>query len=97
MTSPFAAIETSINQRAIGMLANADADFGGGLVVSGIFDSEPIINYEVQSNSPQFQCLASTVTSILKGAAVTINAVAYTVKAKEPDGAGFMRLELTKA
>lgn len=97
MANPFAAIEASINQRALGMLANADADFGGGLVVSGIFDAAPIVSFDVQSNSPQFQCLESLVSSVVRGAAVAINGTNFTIQNKTPDKTGWVTFDLLKA
>lgn len=95
MPSPFAAIEASVNQRAIGMLANAEANFGGGLVVSGVFDAQPMVVFDaVQGTNPQFRCLSSLVTSVDQGEAVTINATAYTVASIDRDGAGMALIEL---
>jgi hypothetical protein len=97
MASPFAAIEERVNQSLVNKLSNADADFGGGLVVSGIFDKAPELNFDVQSSSPQFECLESSVSSISIRAAVIINDVNYTVKSIEPDGVGMVLIQLLEA
>lgn len=98
MANPFAAIEASVNQRAIGMLANADADFGGGLVVQGIFDAQPVVVFDaVQSTNPQFRCLVSLVSSVDQGEPVTINGISYTVASIDREGSGMAMIELATA
>lgn len=98
MPSPFAAIETRINQGVIGLLANAEADFGSGLVVSGVFDEFPATAFEVVNNpKPQFRCIESAVAAVNKSAAVTIRGIAYTVWSKERDGVGMVLIDLNKA
>lgn len=94
MSSPFATIEAKVNQSLVNKLSNAHADFGGGLVVPGIFDAEPELNFDVQSSSPVFECLESSVTSVSTRAVVAINGVNYTVKNKQPDGVGMVLIEL---
>jgi hypothetical protein len=93
----FSATEQKINAACMRRLANAQADFGGGLLVDGIFDSLPVDEYGTQSNIPQFQCLSSDISAVSRGAGVVINSVSYTVKIIEPDGTGMALVELTKA
>ncbi|MDP3322646.1 MAG: hypothetical protein Q8S71_03765 [Hydrogenophaga sp.] len=93
----FSAIEQKINAACIKRLSNAQADFGEGLLVDGIFEADPLINFDVQSTIPQFQCLEGSVALVSRGRSVVINSINYTVKTIEPDGAGFTRLELLKA
>jgi hypothetical protein len=95
MPAPFAAIENLVNQRAVGMLANAEADFGGGLIVSGVFDASPVQLFDVvDAVRPQFRCLASLVATVTEGDSVTINAVSYKVANVDPDGTGMTTLVL---
>ena len=97
MSTPFAAIESLVNQRALGMLANAMADFGGA-AVQGVFDARPALAFDqVQVSNPQFRCLSALVPSVGEGDAVTINAVAYTVASIEHDATGMARIELERA
>ena len=90
----FAAIEQKINSAVIKRLSNAQANFGGGLLVDGIFDAFPVDTYEVQSNNPVFQCNESEVSTVLRGASVVINSITYTVENKISNKAGWMLLEL---
>lgn len=93
----FAEIEARINLATIAKLANADADFGAGLVVAGIFNALPIVSYDVQSTNPRFECLAAAIPLVATGTPVTIRTVAYTVQNLEPNGAGMVALDLTRA
>lgn len=96
MPSPFAAIEQRINQGVIALIANAEADFGGGLLVSGVFDEFPAVAFEVVNNpKPQFRCLSSAVITVNKNAPVTILGVNYTVWNKD-DSTGMAFIDLNK-
>lgn len=98
MPSPFAAIEQQINQGALALIANAEADFGSGRIVSGVFDEFPATVFEVVNNpKPQFRCLAADLLTVNRNDAVTIRGVPYTVWAKEYDGTGMVTVDLNKA
>jgi hypothetical protein len=98
MPNPFAAIEARVNQHAVGILANAEADFGGGLIVSGVFDEFPAMAFDLVNNpKPQFRCLQSAISSVLKNAAVTIRGISYTCYAIDRDGTGLVTIDLNKA
>jgi hypothetical protein len=95
MVAPFAALEARVNAAVFAKLANATADFGGGVVVAGVFDSAYADAFGLVGGAvPVFQCAAAAVSAVAVGAAVTINAVSYTVAEIEPDGAGMTRLRL---
>jgi len=97
MPNPFSAIEAIVNQGTLALIANAEADFGSGLVVSGIFDEFPAVAFDVVSNpKPQFRCLQSAVSTVVKNSAVAINSVSYTVYSKSPDGTGMTVIDLNK-
>jgi hypothetical protein len=49
MPTPFAALEARLNTAVFAHLANASADFGGGVVVDGIFDTDPADAFGVVS------------------------------------------------
>lgn len=77
------------------------ADFGvdaiiGGVPVRGIFDEKytEIFDGLVAGGSPRFLCESSLIPGLAIGAAITVNAVAYTVAAIDPDGAGMSALHL---
>ncbi len=97
MATPFAAMEERVNSGALAMLANADADFGGGLVVSGIFTEHPEMINLVQSSNPIFQCQAASIAGIGYGDAVTIKATAYIVLKVDIDETGWAIAELQEA
>ena len=98
MTSPFAAIETSINAACIGALANVSATIGAA-TVAGVFRQAytDTAGGLAAGSSPIFDCLASAVPTIARGNTVVINSVNYTVVGIEPDGAGWVSLILQKA
>ena len=99
MPTPFAAIEATVNARAIGALANATMTWATSSSADGVFrmPSAGLLGDLVQGNDPSFTGLTSAIGSIAYGTAVTVNATAYTVARNEPDGAGITLLTLQKA
>ena len=98
MTTPFADLETRLNAAVVARLANATADFGGGVTVDGLYlrptaDAFGLIG----GGKPSFQALGSALSGISHGAAVSINSVSYTVAAINLDGTGMTTLELETA
>ena len=93
----FSNIEQRINLAAIAKLSNADADFGGGVLVSGIFNSVPVLSYDVQSNNPRFECLEASISTVSVGVPVTIRTVSYSIQNIEFNGAGMAVLDLARA
>ena len=94
MATPFAAIESSINAACIGALANVAATLASGAVVSGILSKPSGAQMGIMSTSPELVAQTADLTSVANGQTITINAVAYTVRAIEPDGTGITRLTL---
>jgi len=46
---------------------------------------------------PVFRCATAEVSSVVEDTAITINGVAYTARAVEPDGSGITLIRLEKA
>jgi hypothetical protein len=95
MATPFAAIEARINAAVVSHLANATADFGGGVVVDGIFrasysDAFGMVNSEMSS----FEAETDDLTGVEVGDTVTVGGKARTVSSIQPDGTGITLLAL---
>ncbi len=78
------------------------ADYGvnatiGAATVRGIFDDAYQDALGMGGTAPALICAASDVASATTGTALTINAVAYTVVSKQPDGTGMTRLVLQES
>lgn len=95
MATPFAALEARINAAVDQHLANATADFGGGVTVDGLFSMAFIEQQGVEGLRPVFSVSASALPAVSHSTAVTINAVAYRVVGIQPD-AGRTTLLLEK-
>lgn len=100
MAAPFAALEARVNQSVFSRLANAQADFGGGLVPV-IFDNAyahggvgPI---GMAGTQPMATLKTADVPANPIGQTVTINAIAYAIAEHQPDGAGVSTLFLERA
>ena len=68
-----------------------------GSTVRGVFDAEYGEAFGVGSASPALTCASADVSTVAQGAAVTVGATAYTVRAVEPDGQGVTVLRLHKS
>lgn len=98
MTAPFAAIEARINAAAFAHVANATADFGAGHTASGIYSNGYAEAFGmVTGSSPSISLPAGDVATVSIGASLTINAIAYLVAEKRPDGSGSVLLILETA
>lgn len=79
------------------------ADFGvnatiGAATVRGIFDAAYSEGFGMVGGSqPVFRCATAEVSSVVEGTDITINSVAYTARAVEPDGTGITLIRLEKA
>jgi len=90
----FEQLEQRLNQVAATRLSNATGVFGFG-EVRGIFTNPYELSQRMVDNAdPSFTVPSSYYAQITKGMAVTINSVAYVVKSREPDGSGWIRLNL---
>jgi len=90
----FSVIESSINAACIGALANVAATLESGAVVSGILSKPSGAQMGIMSTSPELVAKTDDLATVANGQTITINAVAYTVRAIEPDGTGITRLTL---
>jgi hypothetical protein len=97
MPTPFAAIEARINAAVTSHLANATADFGGGVVVEGMLDAAYTDAMGMAGTRPRLRIIASTVPADAEGAAITIGGNGYTVETVRPDGYGMLELYLNEA
>lgn len=96
MATPFADIETALNATATAALANATMIWGA-YVVDGVFSSDAVHQYGVAARATVFRCLASALPAIAQAAAVSVDAVSYTVRAVETDATGLVTLILERA
>ncbi len=97
MAAPFAALEARINAAVVSHLANATADFGGGVTVDGEFSGEYSEAGGISGSSPSIRCDSAAVAFAVQGAFLTIAAVSYTITSLEPDGTGMTFLRLNRA
>jgi len=68
-----------------------------GASVSAIFDSAYTrVGTLLSTTDPALWCKASDVTSVVRGTAVTVRGVAYTVRDIQPDGTGVTVLQLER-
>lgn len=73
------------------------ATIGAG-TVDGLFLNTYSEGYGlVGGTQPVFRCATTDVPTVIEGTAITINAVAYTVRAVEADGTGITLIRLEKA
>lgn len=101
MATPFAALETRLNQAVGSRLANAQAAIAGAAPVAGIFERRAgdALSY-VSGNRPVFQCTESLAADVQDGDVIHITtdtgAVLFDgeVARVEPDGAGWLLLQL---
>lgn len=95
MSAPFAALEARVNAAVFAKLANTTADFGGGVLVNGIFREPYAESFGMMpSDKPSFESGSASLAGILVDAALTINGTAYTVVSRQPDGTGKTMLAL---
>ncbi len=94
MAATFAAVESRINSAVIRHIANVTADFGGGLLVDGVFDATYANALGIGGTQPVLLCKAGEVTSVTRGDVVTLNGEAFSVAEKKPDGTGMVTLVL---
>lgn len=96
MANPFDSIETSLNAVAVGALGNATLTWGSASVAV-VFDATYLDTAGMANSRPQARCLAADVAAMSPGASVSIESIAYTVQAIEPDGLGMATLILRRA
>jgi len=96
MSNPFAAIETAVNTACIGVCANAVVVIGASTIYA-TFDDHYATTFDVSASGPALIALSSTVATVAYGTALSVDGVAYTVTAIEPDGTGVTVLRLQEA
>jgi len=75
------------------------ADFGSGVLITGIYDREPVElatpHGYVQSTSYTFACPTSVLPAwVGDGTPVTVKGISFKVRKPEPDGAGMTEMVL---
>lgn len=92
----FAEMNTAMNAAIVEFLADAVADFGAGVTVSGLF--RPLyaeaFNGFIAGNAPTFEATSGSLSGIATGASVTILGAEYVVRTIKPDGQGMTSLVL---
>lgn len=76
----FAEMTTAMNAAIVDFLADAEADFGNGVVVSGLFRDLPVESFGVISGSkPSFEGLTEVLGAVVVDDTVSIKGVEYVV------------------
>lgn len=98
MTAPFAAFEAAINGGVQGMLSNAMASIAGGEPFGVIFDQayEGPLSGDVDSAAPVCSGLAQHLGRLERGDVIAVAGTEYSVRQVEPDGVGWVRLQLSR-
>lgn len=65
-----------------------------GVTICGQWEKQYVDALGVESSGPRFSCAAADVPGVDHGDTLTIDAVAYTVRGVQPDGAGWVTLIL---
>lgn len=95
--TPFADLQAAMNTAVVDLLADAVADFGGGVTVLGLFRQAPAEAFGViGGHRPTFQAHSTDLAGLAAGAPVSINGERYTVAEKQAD-AGLTTLTLELA
>jgi len=100
MPANFAALEARVNNAVFAHLANTQAQINGGAPVAAIFHNGfalGSVGIGMAGTQPTLRLRTADVTADPVGQAVSVNAVAYTVAAHEPDGTGVSVLMLERA
>lgn len=105
MPTPFATLESRLNQAVFARLANKSATLAQAgvppglddLAVTGIFDKAfelGSVGIGMASTQPVFTMATSAITGEPVGQTLTVDGVTYLIVAHEPDGSGISRLLL---
>lgn len=96
MATPFADIQSRIASATTRHLADATADFGGGVLVDGLYRDPyaEAFGGMVSGSNPSFEALSGALSGIARGAAVSIKGKAYTVVRIDPAREGMTLMEL---
>lgn len=98
MTQPFAALQEDLSAEVVGLLADAEADFGGGRIVPGLFRNPSVegLGGMFSGSKPSIEVQTSALVGIDRRAPVSIGGVQYTVYDLRPD-AGMTIVDLEPA
>ena len=84
-----------------GVTVSVTSGVGAPFSVTGIYNNGyagiALGEVEMEGANPQIQCKASDVSNMVNGDALTVNGTNYTVVNQQPDGTGWMVLELHEA
>lgn len=95
--TPFAEMNTAMNAAIVEFLADAQADFGAGVTVVGLFRSPPAEAFGlIGGNRPTFEALSSDLSGVSVGSAIALNGASYMV-AEMSENAGLTTLSLELA
>lgn len=96
MATPFADIQARIASATIRHLADATADFGGGVLIDGIYRNPYAEAFGgiVSGSNPSFEALSGALSGIARGASVSVHGKAYTVVKIDRNREGVTLLEL---
>lgn len=91
----FAALEDRVNLAATTRLTNCTATVAT-LAVNGIFSDGYADAFGMDGGQPALSCRTSDVSTAVRGTAVVVNGVNYTVASAEKADAGMTKLKLEK-
>ena len=99
--TPFAALESRVNNAVFARLANALVSIDGGQAVGGIFDDAYALAtvgaMGMATSGPSVLVAAAVVPANPHGLPVQISSAAYVIVGSEPDGVGSTRLVLERS
>lgn len=89
-------LEVAANSAVIGALANAEAVFGGGVSVRGIFEAPGVRALgTVNAAVPTFTFVKPATLDVARGDTLSIGTKLYMVSAVEADDAGLLTIGLS--
>lgn len=93
--TPFAEMTAAMNSVIVDFLADAEADFGGGVVVQGLYRKPPAEVFGMVSGCrPSFEATDAALSGVAVDASVTIGGTSYVVAEKSVDqGMATLQLE----
>lgn len=101
MGTPFAAIESALNNGALAAIANATLTWSGGGSAEVVYDARYADTQGMTNARPQARILDADLGTLAVGTAVTVTqgstATAYTIQAIEADGLGLSTIILRRA
>lgn len=97
-TAPFAAAMHMLNASVPAVLANATATYQGGTPFGVLFDRAPADLLGVATYAPECAFDIAHTPGLAKGSVLVIDGAAFAVAGNpEPDGSGWVRVQLREA